>query len=292
MDIGYGEATDDASVIKVSLTANSAPLESITQAELLAGGNAALVGDEIIQFREAVQSDHGSWTLSGLLRGRRGTQYAIAGHVANETFVLLTPAHMGSSVRDSRTYAQKEAYIAVNIGTAISDAQPVTVELEPNDLKPYSPEAVGCTSVAGAATVSFQRRSRKTFGIVDNVSEAPYYEGQGPNAAFKWQVFYDAALADPAILAGTKTPDLSGQVMIYTPDGAFANSTFTVPYVQPDPFSGALGAGLTATIYSSFVVKVWEVGYVDGFPKIVKLTAPIAANGHKTDGTWAYAELY
>jgi len=295
-DVVDGESTDETNTLQITLHPNAAALETITRDDLLAGGNAALVGDEVIQFMTAEQDDHGVWTLSSLLRGRRGTQYAISGHVANETFVLLTPASLDSYVRSSATYNQKTAFIAVNNGTTVSEATPVTVNLEPNDLKPYTPEAFAASSTGGSVTVGFQRRSRKTFGIADGVWEAPYFEGQGPGASMKWQVFYDANLNDPTILAGTKTPDQSGQIMIYNSDGSFADLSFSIPYVQPDPFTAIIailnGATPSATLYSSFVARVWEVGYVDGFPKIVKFTAPVAPNGNKTDGVWAYAELY
>lgn len=47
-----------------------------TALEVLNGANAALVGDEIIQFRTATKNSDGTWTLSKLLRGRRGTEWA------------------------------------------------------------------------------------------------------------------------------------------------------------------------------------------------------------------------
>jgi hypothetical protein len=53
-------------------------LESCTLDELLAGKNAAIVGDEIIQFMTAtVQPDGKTYKLTNLLRARRGTNYAV-----------------------------------------------------------------------------------------------------------------------------------------------------------------------------------------------------------------------
>nr|HVY12830.1 phage tail protein [Alphaproteobacteria bacterium] len=62
-------------------------VSSCSLAELLNGANAALLGDEIIQFQTAVLNDDGSYTLSNLLRGRRATPTDT--HAAGERFVLL-----------------------------------------------------------------------------------------------------------------------------------------------------------------------------------------------------------
>jgi hypothetical protein len=67
-------------------------LESITDDDLWAGANACLVGDEVIQFRDAVENPNGSWTIWNLLRGRRGTEYACDRHVPGERFIFLSNA--------------------------------------------------------------------------------------------------------------------------------------------------------------------------------------------------------
>ncbi len=51
--------------------------------------NLALVGDELIQFERAVRIGPALWRLGGLLRGRRGTEWAMAGHMPGERFVLI-----------------------------------------------------------------------------------------------------------------------------------------------------------------------------------------------------------
>jgi hypothetical protein len=40
--------------------------------------NAAVLGDEILYFRDATLESDGTYTLRGLLRGRRGSEYAMA----------------------------------------------------------------------------------------------------------------------------------------------------------------------------------------------------------------------
>lgn len=276
-----GEATDEISTLKVAFSNTTITLETISQDDMLTGENAALVGEEVIQFREAVQNDDGSWTLRGLLRGRRGTQYAIRGHLGGENFILLDTGSIDTALHTTVDYAGSFSIKAVADGTIVEDAKAIVVDFEPNDLKPYSPEYLKATSTAGTVTVTFERRSRITFGISDYITDAYYFEGQGPAARMKWQAFFGADINDPTILAGTATPDQSGETMIYNPDGSFADLqaqfAFSVETHSANP---------------SFVVRIWEVGYVDGFPKIAKFTAPPNPDGTPTDGSWAYAELY
>ncbi len=70
----------------------SRPLEDV-----LAGANTLAVetsaGFEIVQFTDADLGPDGVWTLTGLLRGQRGTELAaIAGAAAGARAVLMTPA--------------------------------------------------------------------------------------------------------------------------------------------------------------------------------------------------------
>lgn len=67
-------------------------LQSLADERFLAGGNAALVGDEVIQFATAELIAEGRYRLSRLLRGQRGTEREIASHRTGSQFILLDPA--------------------------------------------------------------------------------------------------------------------------------------------------------------------------------------------------------
>jgi hypothetical protein len=62
--------------------------ESVTQAQVLDGANALLLGEEIIQFRDAAMIAADTWRLSVLLRGRRGTR--MVAHDAGEQAIILS----------------------------------------------------------------------------------------------------------------------------------------------------------------------------------------------------------
>ena len=59
-------------------------------AEALArGSNLAILGREVLQFANVEPLGNGRFRLSRLLRGGCGTEFAIAGHVPDEPFLLL-----------------------------------------------------------------------------------------------------------------------------------------------------------------------------------------------------------
>jgi hypothetical protein len=89
LEPGFPYYFDEKNSFNVKM--NYGTLSSRTEAEIYNGYNMALVGNEIIQFRNAVliQGD-GTYRISGLLRGCLGTDDQIATHLANERFVMLS----------------------------------------------------------------------------------------------------------------------------------------------------------------------------------------------------------
>jgi hypothetical protein len=81
---------DRVNTVEVQLDYGS--LQSLADERVLAGGNAALVGDEVIRFANAELIAEGRYRLSRLLRGQRGTEHEIAAHPAGSRFILLDPA--------------------------------------------------------------------------------------------------------------------------------------------------------------------------------------------------------
>lgn len=78
--------------VTIDILTPGGTLSGVTEAQLLAGANVALLGDEILQFQYATLNVDGTYTLSGLLRGRLGTEAAASTHASGERFVLLDSA--------------------------------------------------------------------------------------------------------------------------------------------------------------------------------------------------------
>lgn len=79
-------AFDDANTVGVSVGTTGA-LRSVTDAQLLAGANLAVLGSELVGVGTATLTAPGVYTLSHLRRGERGTP--LPGHASGERFVLV-----------------------------------------------------------------------------------------------------------------------------------------------------------------------------------------------------------
>ncbi|WP_108789206.1 GTA baseplate fiber-binding domain-containing protein [Erythrobacter sp. Alg231-14] len=78
------------SAVEIQLPAADLSFASSDMTGLAMGENRLLVADEVIQFLHAEMVSGGYWRLSGLLRGRAGTEFAaFDGHEAGATTVLL-----------------------------------------------------------------------------------------------------------------------------------------------------------------------------------------------------------
>ena len=156
-------ATDTASQLRVGIRLGADLLGSVTQDQLLSGSNVALVGREIIQFRDVTQNADGSFTLSNLLRGRRGTDVFAESHVAGETFLVLETSKIRTDSLVLSLIGAQLTYRGVTRGQLIDIAISKLVTSSGNDLKPYAPvnaEREDDAPSAGDITISWTRRTR------------------------------------------------------------------------------------------------------------------------------------
>lgn len=79
---------DDVNSVDVNFP-ESVTLVSVSDADLFQGKNAFLMGGEILQVGTVVDNLNGSWTLSHLLRGRRGSDYYTDKHATLERVYFL-----------------------------------------------------------------------------------------------------------------------------------------------------------------------------------------------------------
>ena len=85
---------DRGSVAEVELLHAGMALGNADAAALDRGANAAMLGDELVQFGRAEQIGERRWRLSRLWRGRRGTEAAIADQRVGAVFVLMDEARL------------------------------------------------------------------------------------------------------------------------------------------------------------------------------------------------------
>ncbi|UTC29888.1 putative tail protein [Bajunvirus bajun] len=171
-------ALDWESTVKLFPGSGGFELESITDDELWAGGNLCVIGDEVIQFRDAQQEEDGSWTLRTLARARRGTEYAHDKHKNGERFIFLSSETVESQgdLVDSR--GQDRYFKAVGTGRTVSDAQALKINYEPRDLMPYAITDLRRTidTVTPAITFTWARRTRLGGNLLDETGDVPLNE--------------------------------------------------------------------------------------------------------------------
>ena len=136
-------------------------LSSITDDQLLSGGNLALLGKELFQFRDAVLEANGTYTLSHLVRGRKGTEQHTATHSAIEEFTFITEETIQRVIQDIDAIGVPRVYKAVTLGATPESTRPKNFTNTAQGLKPYSPVHLkGRRDGANNLTITWIRRNR------------------------------------------------------------------------------------------------------------------------------------
>ena len=117
---------DETTQISVQLKTGS--LLSKSEIAVLNGDNWCQIGQEIIGFKNATLTAPNTYTLSGLLRGRQGTEIFTGTHVANELFVLLdgAPAVLEFNNSDRMT-TRKFKVVTIGSSTDVTPAESVQI---------------------------------------------------------------------------------------------------------------------------------------------------------------------
>ncbi len=175
-------STDEVNSLTVFMTTGGERLESVTQEAMLAGANAALLlksnGEpEILQFRDVTLNPDGSYTLSGLLRGRRGTDVFVDGHQAGELFVLLDADDIETLVVPLGELGLSRSWRAVGFGSLFEDAETVVRSHTGRDLMPLAPVHVaGSRDGSGDLAITWVRRTRIGGELKDGTGTVPLGE--------------------------------------------------------------------------------------------------------------------
>ena len=165
----------------VTVNVGSATLASATRDAMLddASVNAAVVGNELIQYRTATLVTTGVYTLSGLLRGRRGTEWAMGLHVAGERFGLLQTGGTARVVQVAADIGQTRYFRPVSVGRVLASAETTTLAPTSVGLKPFAPVDLRASrDTTGGLVLNWKRRTRLatqftgTLGIITPLGEA------------------------------------------------------------------------------------------------------------------------
>lgn len=165
-------------VLDVQLLSEDFILESSDIDGLAQGTNRALIGDEIVQFAIAENLGAGRWRLSGLLRGRGGTEHVAKSETsAGASFVLLDSRPVAL---DPDEVGQASSIAAIGL----ADSEPVVDEISAagTSLRPLCPVHPKASMHAnGSLQLCWIRRARGAWtwtGTVDVplVEQSEVYE--------------------------------------------------------------------------------------------------------------------
>ena len=156
-----GTTFDETNSVTVDI--GSQTLSSWSRDDILAGtATGYVVGDELIYARTATLVSPGVYTLTGLLRGRRGTEWAMASHTSSERFVALPASGHGLRrvVLSTSDIGVTRYYKAVTSGRALSTATEQTLACASVGQKPFAPVDLRAAVSDSAVEVTWKRRTR------------------------------------------------------------------------------------------------------------------------------------
>lgn len=204
--------------VTVTLAGADLTLGDATMRQLAMGANRALLGLEIIQFANAVPLGGGQWRLSGLWRGRGGTEAAIAMHLAGEPFILLD----GSGIAlDPQAVGEAPGTLLAALG--LGDPVPATcpIALRGIGTRPLAPvHGRAATLADGALRLSWTRRARGAWQWQDSADVPLNEQAEAYTVSFGsettlvgfWEVSAPELLLDAASFAA---------LLAASPTGAF-----------------------------------------------------------------------
>jgi len=135
-----------------------------------AGGNLALIGDELIQFGRAARIGVTRWRLSRLLRGRQGTESAAGAQSVGDRFVLIDPDSLAVIDLSLTQIGARADVLASGVGDTIGPAA-TSATISGASVVPPSPVHLALRRESdGSATLTWARRSRVGWRWIDSVT--------------------------------------------------------------------------------------------------------------------------
>jgi hypothetical protein len=163
----------------VDIVINYGTLASHEVSEVLNYANVAILGNEIIQYHYAELIGTNTYRLSGLLRGRFGTEQYTNSHVTGERFVILSTGTI-SSVPIAKDDWYKSIPVKVGprpLSVLNSLYKSYTLNSQAVIYKPWAGCHLDVVKDGTTYTASWVRRTRKD-GALKDYADAPLNESQ------------------------------------------------------------------------------------------------------------------
>lgn len=214
-DFYGGNVFDELNSVNIQLDPGvGGTLSSVTMDDVLNGFNVAAIrtydsgGWEIIQYRDAVLQPDGSYTLTGLLRGRKGSEWAMPLHDVGDQFVALSSSATVRVILPEAEVGALRHWKGVTFQQRTEDADMFAFTNGGECWECYSPVAIGGgRNTSGDVTINWIRRTR-VGGHWGNFTDVPLGEASESYEVEIWDSTY-------ATLKRTIT-GLSSPTTIYT----------------------------------------------------------------------------
>lgn len=241
-------ATDNVNTVTLLITNQNAAITTLSYLDFLNDGNLALLGNEVIQFQNVSVNGDGTVTLSTLLRGRRGTEWACDQHQTGERFVFLDRSGIQHTSQSLSLIDVTQYFKLISIGGSLDGQPAMPAAFTGYDLKPYAPVNFTIEAVGPDVLVEWVRRSRWGGRMQDGVAEIPIGEEAEAYTAYILTAPYNAAASNwkaPTsylrTYSGLTAPEFTYTAAQMTADGYFpASSTLYVVVFQ---LSASIGVG-------------------------------------------------
>lgn len=214
----------------VAVYVGDGELSSITYEEQLAGEkNVFMVGAECVIARRCTYISEGFYRLESLLRGRKGTEWAMDGHVAGERVALIQMAGIRRVTQDLSKINDDFYYRAPTVGRPLDSA---ASRLETNtgvSAKCYAPtDLLADRAISDdETTVTWSRRTRLSENWLEGI--VPLGE-----EVERWRV--------RRYTDGTYTTVMSEDLNVPTAEYTFSTSTYPL-YLGVAQWSARVGWG-------------------------------------------------
>ncbi|CAA2141465.1 phage tail protein [Hyphomicrobium sp. ghe19] len=157
---------------------NSQGLSSVAKEDLIKNPfNLIMVGDELIQYANVTDKGNGMFVLDTLLRGLRGTDWAIDKHLAGERCLRLTQNATKRIEHDISQLNQPGTYKALSFGDSTEDVDSFTFTNTGNSFRPFSPSIRASYKTGADFYLNWIFRVRQNGFWVDGVDvtlDQPY----------------------------------------------------------------------------------------------------------------------
>jgi hypothetical protein len=252
-DFTGGDIFDDGNSLTVTVGPGST-LINYSTAQILEGAGAFALGvngrQEIIQYRNAELIAPLTYTLTGFLRGRKGTEWAAGTHQLNDHFVMLSAGGIQFYDPGADDAGIERLYKAPAFRAALSTASAVPFTDTRLRLRPYSVANLRVDQATDGYLISWAGRSIVGGGWRDGGDVVR-------DAAF---IAFDVTLLT-AGGAAVKTYSVTDESIAYTGamaalDFGYVPATFQVRVAQRN---GDYGQGIGVTVASDGSAFAYDV---------------------------------